>query len=575
MSSKEQKNKAKVVFCWHMHQPDYRDRLTGEYYFPWTYLHAIKDYTDMLVHLEDNPKARVVVNFAPILLEQLDDYQSQIDAYLKQGSAIRDPMLAALVQEDLPEPGSEGFLELANNCLRAHRDRMIERFPPYAFLVGTLEQSNDNPQQQCYLNHQFLIDLLVWYHLSWLGENHRRDDSRITRLQEKAGGYSDQDRRDLLNVIAEQMSAIKPRYRQLQEQGRIELAMSPYAHPILPLLLDFRSLLEAMPDAALPKAAEYPGGDERARWHLTKGLEVFKDFFGCRPAGCWASEGALSDDTLKLLSEAGFQWTATGDSVLHNSLKHTANDGQAPDDLHKAYRFGEHSVTSFFRDDGLSDLIGFQYADWHAEDAVGDLINHLVAIAEASETPEDCVISIIMDGENAWEYYPENAWYFLEALYRRISDHPQLDMTTYADALADPQVKPVPLKHLVAGSWVYGTFSTWMGEPDKNLAWDMLCSAKAVYDRFIDTLNPEQQKEAELQLAQCEGSDWFWWFGDYNPSDSVRDFDYLYRRHLINLYRLLKQPVPESLQHAFSRGGGAPAAGGVMRRGHAPAEGGA
>lgn len=574
MSTAKSTGKAKVVFCWHMHQPDYRDRLTGEYYFPWTYLHALKDYTDMLVHLEDNPRARVVVNFAPILLEQLDDYQVQIDAYFERSESIRDPMLAALVDPELPEPGNDRYTTLADNCLRAHRDRMIERFPPYAFLVQTLEQSRENPQEQCYLNPQFLADLLMWYHLSWLGENHRRLDKRIQALQKKAGGYNLDDRRELLLVIAEHMRAIKPRYRQLQEQGRIELAMSPYAHPILPLLLDFNSTLEAMPDAPMPEAESYPGGEERARWHLHKGLEVFEAFFGCRPAGCWASEGALSLDTLTLLSECGFTWTATGDSVLHNSLKRENNKAQAPEQLHQNYQFGQAPIQVFFRDDGLSDLIGFQYADWHAEDAVGDLINHLMRIAESSNDPEQCVISIIMDGENAWEYYPENAWYFLEALYRRVSSHPDLEMTTYRDVLSDNRLQAVALPELVAGSWVYGTFSTWIGDTEKNLAWDLLCDAKRCYDDCAADLDEEQKAQAELQLAQCEGSDWFWWFGDYNPADSVRDFDYLYRRHLSNLYRLLQKPIPEVLNQPFSRGSGAPAAGGVMRRGHATEPGG-
>jgi len=575
MSSKAHraKTKAKVVFCWHMHQPDYRDRLTGDYYFPWTYLHALKDYTDMAAHLEDSSGARAVVNFAPILLEQLDDYEDQLQAYLKQGKAIKDPALAVLVREDLPLAGSEEFEAQVNNCLRANRTRMINRFAPYAYLIQLWELAQESPQGSSYLSAQFLIDLVVWYHLSWLGEYARRMDSRIRTLQDKGSNYSYQDRRMLLAIIAEQLASIKPRYRKLQEQGRIELTMSPYAHPILPLLLDLNSAHEAMPGAPLPQAEGYPGGPDRAVWHLRKGLEVFEDYFGCRPSGCWASEGALSDACLDLLDRAGFQWTATGDSVLHNSLKHTGNEGLRPEQLHRTFAFEGKSVRCFFRDDGLSDLIGFQYADWHAEDAVGDLINHLTNIARASDNPEGCVISIIMDGENAWEYYPENAWYFLEALYRRLSDHPEFELTTY-NKLLDRNlnqngVEPVTLKHLVAGSWVYGTFSTWIGDVDKNKAWDLLCAAKEAYDRFVPMLNPKEQKEAELQLAQCEGSDWFWWFGDYNPSEAVEDFDYLYRRHLINLYRMLKQPIPDNLHQPISKGGGNPASGGVMRRGHA------
>ncbi|MFM8758009.1 MAG: glycoside hydrolase, partial [Methylophilaceae bacterium] len=59
---------------WHMHQPDYRDTLTGEYVLPWTYLHAIKDYTDMAYHVEQNPHVKVTFNFVPVLLDQIEDY---------------------------------------------------------------------------------------------------------------------------------------------------------------------------------------------------------------------------------------------------------------------------------------------------------------------------------------------------------------------------------------------------------------------------------------------------------------------------------------------------------------------
>ncbi len=373
-----------------------------------------------------------------------------------------------------------------------------------------------------------------------------------------------------MTIIGEELRSLKPRYRKLLEAGRIELSMSPYAHPILPLLQDFNSAREAIPDCPLPTAASYPGGEERARWHLQKGIEIFQNYFGAKPPGCWASEGALSDASLDLLEEFGFAWTATGDSVLHNSLKDSRNPKVDGDNIHRTYRFSERKLKCFFRDDGLSDLIGFQYANWHAEDAVGDLLNHMVTIAEAADQPEDCVISVIMDGENAWEYYPQNAWFFLEALYRRLAEHPQLEMTTYSRLLSDHQPKPVDMANLVAGSWVYGSFSTWIGDTDKNRAWDMLCDAKQTFDQVMSekNLSEQERKRASEQLALCEGSDWFWWFGDYNPAQSVADFDFLYRLHLTNLYQLLKQPAPEYLSHSFSQGLGSPAAGGVMRRGH-------
>lgn len=568
--------KTKVVFLWHMHQPDYRDILTGEYYFPWTYLHAIKDYVDMAAHIEAQPKAKAVVNFAPILLEQLDDYAQQIAAHFSTGAKIKDAVLASLVEPDLPEAGTLAFADLAQKYLRANRERMIERFPVFKELADIVSSFEEKPYLSRYLNEQFIVDLGVWYHLSWLAEIPRRTDPRIQALQDKERNYSLDDRRELLAIIGELVASIGPRYRKLADEGKIELCMSPYAHPIVPLLIDLESAKQAMPEVSLPNADCYPDGRNRARWHLQEGIKVFEEYFGKRPRGCWASEGALSDETLKLLEEEKFDWAATGDSVLHNSLRALENREVAShieathQSLHRAYHFHNTRINTFFRDDGLSDLIGFKYATWHSDDAVGDLLNHMVTIARHSKDTKNTVISVIMDGENAWEYFPENAFHFLYTLYERLGDHPELELTTYSELLDQQQPVPVALPHLVAGSWVYGTFSTWIGDKDKNRGWDMLCDAKQQVDFALSKhiFSAEQLAQIEKQLALCEGSDWFWWFGDYNPAQSVSDFEYLYRRHLINLYALIDQPAPAYLQQVISVGGGDPATGGVMRQGH-------
>lgn len=562
--------KAKVVFLWHMHQPDYRDIVSGEYYFPWTYLHAIKDYVDMAAHLESEPRAKAVVNFAPILLEQLDDYANQINGYLSDATPIKDKILAALVSDELPDATDPSYLELTQLLLRVNRARVIERFPVYHELASIAEDLPNNPRYAHYVNAQFLIDLNVWYQLGWMGEVIRREDSRIHYLQDKGAHFSLDDRKLLLSIIGELVNSIVPRYRALAEKGQIELCMSPYAHPIVPLLIDINSNKEAMPDAPLPECTTYPGGLERSRWHLTQGINTFRQHFGITPSGCWPSEGALSDATLTLFAEAGFTWTATGNTVLHNSLHAPENHEMfealqhSAESLHRAYTHSRAPLNVFFRDDGLSDLIGFQYSTWHADDAIGDLIQHMKNIAEQGQG-EEVVISVIMDGENAWEYYPENAFHFLSKLYTRLLDEPQLELTTYSDV----GNATATLNRVVAGSWVYGTFSTWIGDKDKNRGWDMLCDAKRATDHALatKTFSSEHIYQIEKQLALCEGSDWFWWFGDYNPAQSVGDFDYLYRQHLLNLYRLLEEPAPEYLDQVISYGGGDPAAGGVMRQG--------
>lgn len=557
----------KVVFCWHMHQPDYRGADESDFQLPWVYLHAIKDYSDMVYHLERFPKARGVVNFAPVLLEQLEDYAVQIDDWLSKGTLIRDPILSALAGPGLPVD-NESRKAIILACRKANEEHLINRFRPFRKLVdlsGVIEQHNRNVM---YLNDQYIVDLLVWYHLAWMGEFARVNDIRVLSLEKKRKSYTVEDRRTLVEAIGDLIRSVIKRYKTLADKGQIELSVTPFAHPIMPLLLDIESAHDAMPGAVLPVEGQYPGGEPRARWHIRKGVEVFERHFGFKPQGCWPSEGAICDETLRLLEEEGFRWAASGQQVLHNSLT-ASNISPLPANwVHRPYRLKQGNLSCFFRDDGLSDLIGFSYAKWHAEDATANLVQHLENIDAATEGTPNRVVSIIMDGENAWEYYPRNGCFFFESLYEKLSAHPRLEMSTFSECAGPVDSKAEQLVTLTAGSWVYGTLSTWIGDPDKNRAWDMLIDAKHCYDRVIASglLNDEERQAAEMQLARCEGSDWFWWFGDYNPGTTVSDFEKLFRQQLTCLYQLLREEPPEYLLHVFATGSGDPTHGGVMRQ---------
>tara|TARA_R110000823_G_scaffold309352_1_gene433487 strand:+ start:10756 stop:12432 length:1677 start_codon:yes stop_codon:yes gene_type:complete len=550
-----------VVLMWHMHQPEYRNLRTSTVHLPWTYLHAIKDYVDMAAHLEAVPEAKAVVNFAPVVLEQIEEYIAQITAYLEGQGTIRDPVLAGLAEPALPGD-QKTRLHLIQDCLRANRERMINRFEAYTRLAAMADWYEEHPQSLIYASNQFLADLLVWYHLSWMAETVRRSDTRIARLQEKAINFTLHDRRELLQIVLELLRSVIPRYRALAERGQVELCMSPYAHPIIPLLLDMDSAREAMPDVPLPVNSHYPGGDDRARWHVQQGLATFDRVFGLRPAGLWPSEGGISQAALELFAASDFRWVASGGDVLRNS--HMDEDASCS---HRVYRFGDAAIDCIFRDDGLSDLIGFNYSDWHAESAVANLLGHMENIAAVCPDRDNCLITIILDGENAWEYYPENGYHFLSELYARLASHPQLRLTTMQQFLEEKSPEPAHVESLVAGSWVYGTFSTWIGDADKNRAWELLVEAKHRFDEQVagGKLTAETLAAAERQLAICEGSDWFWWFGTYNPAATVSQFDQLYRMHLANLYLLLNVEAPSYLSEVISRGGGNPSHGGVMR----------
>ena len=572
--SKSAKTPLNLVLCWHMHQPWYRESEDGDYRLPWVYLHALKDYVDMAAHLEAHPRMRCVVNFTPVLLEQLDDYATQFKQHLDTGSRFCEPLLNLLAGVEAIPADSESRAEIVRACRRAHAPLMIDVHPRFHALFSMVmmpDGENVDEGRLDYMNEQFFLDLLSWYHLAWLGHS-LKQLPRVKGILESDGIFDETKRRKLLKIMCEAFDGLLERYRALAEAGQIELSMTPYGHPIVPLLIDLDAMRGSLPEAQGPEEPAYPGGLERARWHMQEGLRVFEHYLGCRPKGVWLSEGGVSAEALRLLDEFDIAWTASGEGVWNNSRFLSgleANGEEARRSLFCAHTLEDCETRLFFRDDGLSDMIGFEYQQWNASDAAADFNQHLSNISDyLGDDRSDHVVSVILDGENAWEYYPDNAFHFLGALYDQLSESEQVRTITFSEALAI--CPPTPLPSLCPGSWVYGSFSTWIGEADKNRAWDLLIEAKKTYDLVAGSsqLDADLKTRLERQLAICEGSDWFWWFGDYNPSDSVSDFDRLYRLQLKNLYGLLGEEPPAALDDPISEGGGDADNAGTMRRGH-------
>ena len=546
--------KLDLVILWHMHQPDFRDHASGEFAQPWVYLHAIKDYSDMAAHLEAHPGMRVVLNFTPVLLDQLEDYADQFAT-----GQFRDPLLRLLAQPDLRQLDQAGRDLVLKSCFRANQQKLIDPYPAYTRLLEFFQLAQSHGETGiAYLSAQYLGDLLSWYHISWMGETVRRRDDIVPKLIAKAHDFSHDDRVQLLEVIGREVRDVIPRYRKLFEAGHIELTTTPEYHPIGPLLLSFDAAREAAPDAPLPQSPNYPGGRERAIAQANAAKQSHARRFGRPPRGMWPAEGAVSRDFAALLAQGGCEWIASGEGVLAHSLQRSG--GALPgrtDYLFRPYLIdnGQTAITCFFRDDRLSDLIGFEYAKWHGKDAAAHFVATLVDIAAKVEPGERPVVSVILDGENAWEYYPYNGYYFLDELYAALEKHPQIATATFAQLL-DEKREAAALPELVAGSWVYGNLATWIGSHDKNRAWDLLCAAKRSFDSVIPSgrLNGREIQQATRQLADCEASDWCWWFGEYNPAESVTAFDELYRRKLAHLYALLKLPAPGELDVPISRG---------------------
>jgi len=528
----------------------------------------------MAYHMESNPKARVTFNFVPVLLDQIEDYNSQFSS-----GEIRDPLLAMLARENLEYLNNEERCLVVDSCFKSHHEKMLEPFAHYQRLLNIYKALQiQGSTASNYLSGQYMADLLVWYHLAWMGESIRRNNLLVRTLLTKGSQYTYEERKQLFKLIGNLIAELIPRYKRLQESGQIEISSTPHYHPILPLLLDFKSTRDAQPLAPLPVCGNYPGGRLRAKAHIESAKKSHQKRFGQSPYGMWPAEGAVSQAGLLLMADHGVAWTASGEGVLANSLQKSSETGIIPsraDYLFKPYLInnGSNEIVCFFRDDNLSDKIGFEYAKLDAGQAVGDFIESLEAIHEGNETEHHRIVSVILDGENAWEYYPYNAFYFLNELYQALADHPDIEMTTFKDIIErakhDNKIDIPHLSQVAAGSWVYGSFSTWIGSTDKNLGWDLLCDVKKQFDLVMQSglLNESEIAACERQLSICEGSDWFWWFGDYNSAESVDSFDRLYRRNLSNLYRLLKLPVPQVLNRSISCGTGDPAVGGTMRRG--------
>jgi alpha-amylase/alpha-mannosidase (GH57 family) len=566
------KKSVDLVFLWHMHQPDYRDYSTGDFVLPWTYLHAIKDYTDMAYHLEHHPKIRAVLNFVPILLDQLEDYADQFSS-----GKLRDPLLRLLAHTNPNELAAEQREHVLDACFRCNYSKMVEPFPAYKRLLDMFQDlQGEGEAVLSYLSGQYMADLLTWYHLAWCGESVRREYPLVARLMQKGEGFTYQERKELLDLIGQLVTNIIPRYRKLAKSGQIEISATPHYHPLAPLMIDFASAREAMPDAPLPESAIYPGGKERVAQHIAKAKKSHAARFGSEPKGMWPAEGSISNETLAVMAEQGCHWAASGQTVLVNSLRHNhlPSDNRAQY-LYRPYKLAGEAgaISCFFRDDNLSDLIGFEYARWDGKDAAHHFVTQIEEISRHAVGGETPVVSVILDGENAWEYYPYNGFYFLEHLYTELEHHARIHTSTFSDYLnlspiRSDSARAKVLPGIVAGSWVYGNFSTWIGCKDKNQAWDLLCAAKTSYDEVMASgkLTKAEQIAAEQQLCSCESSDWFWWFGDYNPSLSVASFDRLYRHNLRELYRLIRLPAPHNLSEPVSLGSVNTDVSGAMRR---------
>ena len=379
----------------------------------------------------------------------------------------------------------------------------------------------------------------------------------------KGEDYTREDQQLVIAKQSEILGKVLPAYAEAARRGSIELSATPYYHPILPLLCDTNAGAQSSPGLGLP--TRHFRRPEDAALQISMALEAHEALFGVRPKGLWPSEGSVSEETLTLACRQGVQWMATDEGVLGRSLDFhfTRHDdgrlqGDGAERLYNIYRYqkGETRMHLVFRDHRISDLIGFVYSGMPPQDAA----QHLLGTIKDSAQPvlqkgRDAVISIILDGENAWEYYPQSGREFLRRFYAAVQDDPQIEPVTIGEAIAQHKEGDFGrLKRLVPGSWINANFNVWIGAPEDNHSWDLLAEARDYYDRHSHRVSAAQRKIAWEELLIAEGSDWNWWYGPEHHSANDRDFDELYRKHLSNVYHALEGTPPEELSTPIMSG---------------------
>ena len=541
----------RVIFLWHQHQPFYKDLVTGEYRLPWTRLHALKDYFGMVKLLEEFPGVHQTFNLVPSLMHQIQDYAS--------GSA-HDPFLRVAAKPAGELTDSERKFAL-QYLFQANPTHVIGRYPRYRELMDRyLEQGALPERAVSFFAAQDLTDLQVLSQVAWFDEFFLEEPD-VVELVKKGRGYSLEDQSFVIARERELLGRVLPAHAEAAKRGSIEISTSPFYHPILPLVCDTNAGGISTPGLPLPQNRfRHP---EDAREQIVRGLDLHEKVFGVRPVGMWPSEGSVSEEAIQIAQSVGIQWMATDEGVLgRSSGVFFSRDGQGrmpfplAEKLYNIHRFdnGTAAMHMVFRDHTISDLIGFVYSGMPPADAAAHLLRSIQESARpVLEQGRDAVVSVILDGENAWEYYPKSGREFLRRFYDMLQSDPGVEPVTISEAIARHK-NFGQLSSLVPGSWINANFNVWIGAPEDNRAWDYLYEAREFFSKNSSHASEEQRKLAQEELLIAEGSDWNWWYGPEHHSANDRDFDELYRKHLSNVYQALGAAPPDYLAQPISGG---------------------
>lgn len=537
-------NRINLALIWHQHQPLYRDLVRpsaqGSYRMPWVRLHALRDYYGMAALISQFPSMRLTINFSPCLLWQLDDY-------VFRGATDEALDLSLTPAETLTPSQTETML---STFFEGDWHNQIFPHPRYRELFDARKQGRR-------FSSQDLRDLQMWFNLAWFGKEFRESEVRLVtgdvvsvgRFVEKERGFTCAEIRSMVEDQLKILRAVVPLHRKLQDEGQVEISVTPFFHPILPLLIDTDRATVDRPGTTLPRRFHH---SDDAHAQMASAAADYAHRFGQSPRGAWPAEGAVSQSSIPCFAKSGIRWIASDQGVLARSGRwgYRVED---PAVRHRAYRAeeGPDAVAVLFRDTELSDDIGFHcQADPDPEAAVREWVGKVKARAASRDA--DRLVTIVLDGENAWGAYREDGRPFLTALYRTLAQDPAIRTVTPSEFLeASDRILP-KVYDLFTGSWIDEMGSapgvdlgTWIGEDEENRAWDLLGDAR---DFLVGRELTEAAAPAAFQaLYAAEGSDWFWWYGDDQDSGHDADFDELFRLHLAAVYGAAGQMAPTCL----------------------------
>lgn len=542
----EQK-KLSVAFYWHMHQPSYKLNEDSDYLLPWVRMHAVKDYLDMVLLMNDFPNLKLNFNLVPMLVDSIIDYgeNNYQDVHSR---------LSVTPVEDLSDDDKRFIL---SNFFDANFDSMISHHEAYKNLYEKRVMQNIYDINE--YSDQEYSDIMAWFNLAWFDPVYGEIYPELKQLAEKASGFTLEDRQTILKYQYEIIRQIIPTYKNFMEAGKIEITTSPMYHPILPILLDIKCAHRNIANPEVLPANLKMAKDAIAQTKMA--LDRMEEIFGKRPKGIWPPEQCVSSKTLEMLSDLGVEWTITDEGILANSINFDfVRDfrGHLADPYHllKTYEYKTKNskIDVIFRDSMIPNLISFEYSNSDSKKAANDLYDRIKVVqSKLFASPDDShLLTIALDGENSWESYKDDGSSFLREIYRLIEEDTSLETVLISDYIEKDKNKK-SLSKIYSGSWINRNFQLWIGEPTKNQAWNALKKVRDDFMQFVKSNpNHENIEKAHNEIYMAEGSDWFWWYGEPNHSGQDHIFDYLFREHLRNVYKLFDLRVPEYLNTPFS-----------------------